>query len=251
MIAENPVSRLHEILLKAKNIESASNAISGWATVFNLQITNKDSFQIELEVFNCLIQLHKLIDEVEQLLRENEKTQNEGYLNLLSNVQRSIRVGAASGLNLLPGVNNSELMVLELLAEKITPSNPEPVIEEEQLKGLLVELNGLYEEVAGSLLNEDLKKLILDQLEIIRRAIHEYRIRGITRLREALGESIGNLVLNSELLKQNSDKEEVNRFSKFFSKFASFVSFAANITKLVEAGGKYLPFLISGGGQHN
>jgi hypothetical protein len=52
----------------------------------------------------------------------------------------------------------------------------------------LDEVSALYEKIATSDIDTGLRSLMLDQLETIRRAIHEYRVAGIQGLRQAVAD---------------------------------------------------------------
>jgi hypothetical protein len=91
------------------------------------------------------------------------------------------------------------------------------------------------EEAGGSRRNKK------SRLEAIRQAIHEYRIRGIARLREELASSVGTLIINEDLIKRFSDKEEVQEFGKLITKLATYSSLASNVIKIAESVIKYLP----------
>jgi hypothetical protein len=104
----------------------------------------------------------------------------------------------------------------------------------------------LFDEVLASSMPQALKTFILEQLELIRRAIFEYRIRGIERLQEALETSIGALIVNNNLINQGADYEEVRKLGMIVSGLAAVVSFATDTTSLLETVGKYLPALLPG-----
>ena len=108
---------------------------------------------------------------------------------------------------------------LEVCSDTLSKIYKEKEIDEKELKKLKDDIGKLYEKVyASTSLNEYLRTLILDQLELIRRAILEYRIRGVTGLRESLTTSLGEVHLNMPLFNQASrETEEVKGFLKVLS----------------------------------
>jgi hypothetical protein len=246
---DNPAGRLHEILEAAK--AHTGNGFLIWAKVFDIPITSdQTSAEAEYEITSRLIQIRKMIDEIEEGLRSIEGINLDLFLRPFSRIRHAIRIGGLHASNYetsLRQITEGDMTVLAFCAEELSKWQSEKTIEEAQIKDLTEDIQALYEQVHASELNAEIKNLILDQLEIIRRAIHEYRIRGVKRLNEALTTVVGAYILNKDLIDEESDKEEVSKFKDTLSKFTSTVAFASHTTRLLEAATTYLPKLLPGG----
>jgi hypothetical protein len=248
---DNPASRLIAILEKAHAIHQEKGAVPnkvGWAYVFEIPTDGgmvEDKYHFEL--FSRLFQYIKLIDDTEAALRSIEGINTARYLAPFPAIRNTVNLTALDEMFRPSRVDATHMVILGFCEEKLAEYHGEPKIEEEQLKVLLDDVNALYEDVlASSSLHEKLKSLVLEQLEHIRRAIHEYRIRGAERLREELVTLVGSYVLNKDLIEQEGDKKEVRRFQHILSNFAATVAFASHTTRLIEAAATYLPKLLPG-----
>jgi hypothetical protein len=247
---DNPASRLIAIYEKARSVQTQNPNIparAGWAYVFEIPTDGQNlTVSNEIELIHRLIQLIKLVDETEQALLSIEGINHERYLTPFPAIRQTISLTTLSQAFQPHAVTDTHMVILGFCEEKLAEYHLEPKIEEEQIKNILDEINNLYEEVRASSLHENLKRIILEQLEHIRRAIHEYRIRGAERLREELVTIIGNYVLNREFIEQANDNPEVGKYKSLLSNFASMVAFASHTTKLIEAAAHYLPHLLPG-----
>jgi hypothetical protein len=248
---DNPASRLIAIVEKAHAILRENGNIparAGWAYVFEIPTNGKtvgDKDQFEL--ISRLLQYIKLIDDVEAALRSIEGINLERFLSPFPALRSIVDLTALDQPFLPNRVDVTHMVILGFCEDKIAEYHLEPKIEEEQIKALLDDVNALYDDVLTSSLHEKLKKLVLEQLEHIRRAIHEYRIRGAERLREELVTLVGSYVLNKDLIEQEGDKKEVRGFQHILNSFAATVAFASHTTRLIEAAATYLPKLLPGG----
>jgi hypothetical protein len=249
---DNPAGRMFHLLTKAK----ASGEGSGydiWSKVFDIQQRSDvllDSSQFE--VIHGLAQLRKVLDEIEDGMRSAEGLDLEidHYIYPLERIRALLLPTDMSVSNYqtyLQEITPADMTVLALCAMELSKRSAEREANEDELSNLLDDITALYEEILKSSIHKQLKTLILEQLENIRRAIEEYRIGGIRRLRKALGESIGRLYLDKDLIESASvsDKEEVSKFWKIFIRFAAVTTFAADSTAVLTGLGPILPRLLT------
>lgn len=246
--SDNPASRLIAILEKAHLVlrdRGSMPARAGWAYVFEIP-TNGNSLTTEdgIELIYRLIQFIKLIDETEQALRTIEGVNLNRYLAPFPAIRSVISLTGLDQAFIPNNVTDTHMVILGFCEDKLEEYHLEPKIEEEEIKALIDDINNLYEEVKASAINQQLRVLILEQLEHMRRAIHEYHIRGAERLREEMTIIVGTYILNKDLVEEESSKEEVNKFKNILSRFASVVAFASHATRLIEAASTYLPKLL-------
>jgi hypothetical protein len=238
METTNPAGRLHLILSSAFERSKPNPNISAsvlWSLVF--EIAQDPDY--EIEVITKLLQLRLLIKETEESLRSIEGL-TEKYFRPFDRIRpiadRSLT--SLSGINaqsVISGITEGDMTVLEFCSEKLDERHAEPVINEAELQEILLEVNSLFDEVAGAQIDAELKSFVLDSLEAIRRGINEYRIRGPKRLKEALADVIGNLAVNRDVVKAGSKVESVGRFEKLCYRFAAVVSFASDAAGLLTA----------------
>lgn len=93
----------------------------------------------------------------------------------------------------------------------------------------------LFDQTNQADIDLELKTFILDGLHSIQRGIFEYRIRGRQRLRETLGEIVGSIAVNRDVIERAGENKTLGQFEKLFCRFAAVVSFAADATALLSA----------------
>ena len=253
--ADNPAGKLYLILEKFDNFRIVEYMSPSGNSVREPKIKEKLSHALEIpednsfELLHGLFQIHKLIDEVELRLSAIEDINETLYIEPLKRIRKAYLIIDMEKLwkrsETHPTVDK-DLTSLMFMSELLSRYQPEKLVPDEELKELLSDIDELYQMVLASSLQLELKTLILNQLELIRRAIHDYRIRGVSALQEAMERVAGNYFVNESLIKQESEKEAVKGYKKFLSKFVATVSFASNVTKLIDAAAKWLPLLTSG-----
>jgi hypothetical protein len=253
----NPAGRLYMILEAAKAAPGGADGYQTWAGVFKVPPYEASAPERKMpdesaaEALGRFLQVRTLVNEVESALRSIENINHSLYLTPFSRIRAAFSLHYLNGGNypgaVLGQITEGDMTVLAFCAEALDAQHSESVVEEEQLKELLDAVAALYEEVRAADVGTSLKEIILDQLEIIRRAVHEYRIRGVVRLQEALNTVVGSYVLNKEVWEQSADLKEVKDYKQVLSRFAAVVSFASNTVKLLEAAARYIPPLLPGG----
>ncbi|MBI5892781.1 MAG: hypothetical protein HZB79_03860 [Deltaproteobacteria bacterium] len=179
---DNPAGRLYAILNEAKNMSHNISTRDVWLKVFKIESKS------QTELFRTLTSLQELMDEIKEQLNEADDINKDLYIKYLPNIERVIRVTNldTSWNSYRESLSDVAMYNLAHCAEILSSRYGESTIEEQELFKLKDEIDTLYEIVRTGSLNKELKIIILDQLEIIRRAIHEYRIRGAKGLHKAL-----------------------------------------------------------------
>jgi hypothetical protein len=253
---DNPAGRLHRILQKAKDTQETGQigqAREGWAKVFDIPAsfirTDRVEREVEEKLIENLIQLRLLIDETERSLRDIEGLP-ERYLRPFPRIRQIplTELNVPFG-NYISGITEDTLTVLEFCAEELSGRHSEPVVDDDQLKELLEDVNALFDEIKTSTLPSDLKVLLLQELEEIRKAIQQYRIRGVERLREGLAAVTGSVMVNAELIKNGNQYEAVSKFKKVFFALDSVITLASKAAPLIEPIKRAIGLLMSG--DHN
>jgi hypothetical protein len=245
----NPAQRLFDIVVAARRTSSNRQASLFWADIFDISYNSEGVFSVqqELEIISRVNQCRKLVDEVETLLRKNEDIDLAKYLRPFPKLKKLFPspFGLAYPAANYDELTESDLTILEFCIDGVSKVYKEKVVDENDLKTFLSEIQSLYEQIVDSELDKNLKRILLDMLKIMENAIHEYRIRGVERLGEAIEQLIGIYVFNKEKI-ENSEIEEVGRVKKVLSRFGSMYSFAADTVQLLGAGEVITKLLGSG-----
>jgi len=241
----NPAGRLHQILIQAKASGGIGPAFEVWKRVFGVPVESEHArdptqahLEAQIEVISRVVQLKQLIEDTEEALRDIDGL-SEKYFRPFQRIRPIVQQSIASlGTDLTAALNQvteGDLTVLEFCSEKLEELHVEPIVDETELQEILQEVNSLFDEVRDSSVDAELKSFVLDGLETIRRGINEFRIRGPERLKESLGEIIGSLAVNKDLVKAGSKEEVVGKFEKLCYRFAAVVSFASDAAGLLTA----------------
>lgn len=234
---DNGARRLLDILEKAQEVGHLA-PLHGWATVFGITekegpVVNEDE---EFEVARRLVQLHQLVIDVEVQLRSIEGLEIELYLEPFPRIRSVIKPSMLNSGQLgspMKLISSSDITVLKFCATELSKHYAEPVVDEQLLLELRSQIDSLFDEVRASSLPKELKEFLLKHLETVRRAIQEYRIRGVERLKEALEQLAGSVMVNENLLKASKESEAVTKFSRIFYGLVSIVTFASKVTPLI------------------
>lgn len=243
---DNPAGRLYKLLRAAKEV-SGGSGYTVWGEVFGIQgikIKSPPSDDHVIEVIHGVVQLKELVAEIEGKLEKIEGINLPLYLAPFARIKEAIKVGhlpMSPYSNVLHPISEGDLMVLVFCAEELARHYSEQRVDEVLLADIFAEVTILFNEVANSDLPQQLKEFILDQLEVIRRGISEYKIRGIERLRETLGELIGAIVIKRDILDVSKEQPEVGRFGGIVARLMSAVTFAADSATLIETIRRLLP----------
>lgn len=243
---DNPAGRLYTLLKQAKALNNNSGYAT-WGHIFNIPLTkSKNSIDDDamVEIIHRVMQLKELVVEVEDKLGKIEGINLSLYLTPFGRIKNALK---ATNLNLgnyvetLRPITDGDLTILIFCSEELAKHYSEQRVNEDTLKGIIEEVTKLFNEVTKSDLPPELKVFILDQLEVIRRGISEYQIRGIERLRETLGELVGAILVKRETLEVTKDQPEVRKFGTIVQHLMSAVTFASDATTLIAAVSRFLP----------
>ncbi|MHC4698711.1 MAG: hypothetical protein ACYTFA_18435 [Planctomycetota bacterium] len=111
-------------------------------------------------------------------------------------------------------LDGETMTALAFGAKCLSEKSPDPAVDKEELEQLLSEIAELATQVRLGALDDELKAVVVDQLEAIRAAIIQYHIRGSDGLREALKGSLGAIFLHNDLFQKHKETEEIRRFGR-------------------------------------
>ncbi|SRR5258705_10178368 len=248
-MSTNPAARLHNLVVLAKQSPEGS-PYRIWAGPFELppEDINPDNI---LQITEQLIQLDKLIDEVESGFRllDLEPQYFEPFRPLHKTVFESLHGLSRNVSGLMSVVTERHLTVLELGAIRWDRKNPESTIDQEQLKEILKQARELFEAVKAADLNEDVRRLVLSLLMAIEQAIQQSRVRGPERLKEGLSLIIGQFNWNADVVtsaaKDATSSDWLRRVYGLGAKLWAVVTFAEKTQKTLEAAAPVVRLLLN------
>jgi hypothetical protein len=103
------------------------------------------------------------------------------------------------------------LEALDLCAARLGEAVKESELSEDDLRAIESQVSELFDYVDQAEIDPDLRSVALDLVESMRRAIVEYRIRGIDGLRSAVEDAVGKLTLYYLRKQPKVDREPLNR----------------------------------------
>ncbi|WP_280494869.1 hypothetical protein [Nocardia farcinica] len=133
--------------------------------------------------------------------------------------------------------SKADIVALQACSPILSRARIEPRIEQETLDSLRQSVNEFYEEViAATALPPELLSFLLDQLDLIRRALREYAVRGAEALNEALDQSVGALWRHARAGDLGTAAPEagspLGRFNRILVQIAAITGVAAGILAL-------------------
>jgi hypothetical protein len=208
MQQSNSLRILEEILSTAienGDVSKASGKILLDAMSFNNQPKN-------------LISFYELLNKSLEDAKSIEKKNINRYINVIEALCDFFIVqhlwGVAWGIFANHINSKSVLNTLDALAEYFHSQNHEVLIEEDFLKELNDTFTDLLDEITESLLSEELKYFLTNQIEYITRAIRRYKIDGTKGLEKAIKSFIGDLVMVENNLNVNDKNNKAYKNTK-------------------------------------
>jgi hypothetical protein len=188
----NPAGRLHRILSRAKS-SGQPTLLGAFAHALEIPPTNIS------EILANLGQLGLAVDQVSEALKRINDTDNlEEYLDSAPHLKSALSIQSlgATWESYKNHIRDEDLRALRYCSKALSKKSLEVALSEEQIKQLKEGAEALYEDVLSSTdVDPQLRGVILGHIDSILRAIHEYRIKGLRPLAEAL--SITGLTLTS------------------------------------------------------
>ncbi|AFV85515.1 hypothetical protein [Alteromonas mediterranea] len=226
----NPAGRLHKILKKAKSLPDNEKVKSAWAKALSIEGD-------EVDITKAVIELYSLSQEIQSLIKMNDSLNHDLYLSSFNQIER-----AFFPLNLANPWQNSKrqltdeaLTRLQFCAQELSRFYKEESLSKEELDDIIARTDELFEALYSSALPDALRLSLLEEIQRIRNAIAQYKIRGAKGLKEALQGTIGAVYANQVELAKASDTEKdvIERLGKLIDKIDSFTAKALKIHKII------------------
>ena len=225
---DNPAGRLYEILSKAREQHTGQHTVNVWRKI--LKAEN------DRELYARLFYLKELIAEVEELVKARPDMRDDLYLKDYKNIHEAVDISHLNGNwgSVHARLDDTTMTSLAYISAMLSGQIPEQPIEEDALDELHDKIDSLYETIRESDLEASFKKILLAQLETLRRSIVEYEIRGTAGLKEALASSLGHLLYNYEQVQNHRQSPLWEKFITIFCNLDNIVSKALRYKGLGE-----------------
>jgi len=224
---DNPAWRLYDIIESGLRSQHGT-VLEFWAAA--LRVPRNDA----AEIFRGIATANRLLDETETLLTSADI--DHGYfLTNLAKVRQGLTItsldsAAGSVVNILQPIHRE----IGYWAHQIATTEFAIRLSDEELSNLTTELIGVLDNVReATSLDDDLRRVVLDGLEGLRRAILEYRMRGSASLQEEVERLSGRLGRHAEALKDHTSEEW----------FIRLIQVVSHVDSAAQKGKKVLPLL--------
>jgi len=243
----NAAARLHQILATAQSLNSA-----GTYQQLPIAFGLRDKADT-VALLRALVQAAETLDEIGTLVKKIPAANHELFLRGFDRLKAGL-AAAASNTDFNQWKTNylrpEQIQTLEYCADLLSRHYLEDEIAPADLQKILEHVAEVYESVMASGLDAELKAVILESLERIRQSVHDYRMKGVYGLKEALASATGELVLHREEVTQaaNSDqKPEVDRVFHLLEYLDKITAIATRGKEMFAPLLPYYPYLLAKG----
>lgn len=198
---------------EARRKSEKETARKVWSEVFQVEPKNTS------ELLKMLADLIDLVHDTKESLDRLNNIDHELYKKPFEKIERSL-----SRLNLdtqwkqsKDELDDSTLFGLEFCADQLGRASIYASVQTPNLGDLLDDLDQLTENVSDSDLPQDLKMLLIKNLEAIRRSILAYKIKGLEGIEYEIERGIGSLLLHKdEIFSSRASTESSDVWSSYF-----------------------------------
>lgn len=226
----NSAYRAHAVLSKAAGRPDAETALEVWKNVF--EITDSD----QSTSFIIVDALGNLRDEIANVgIQMAASSYSESlYKQHITKATNTTRIdNLSTKWNTYKGNLSPDTLLCFRFCLEILP-NEESLMEEEDVKSLVEELERLERYATETELPHDLKKFLERQIRLIKTAIVNYKVVGAKSLRSAFTNGFGEIVEEESVIVDNSSDEGLTLLSSVWRKFKKASESATDINKHIE-----------------
>jgi hypothetical protein len=232
--------RLFELCSRAVQVNGSLPVTVAWAVL----ATNQ-----EHEIgrgFDLLAHAFRLIEESKQEVLRRPDIKQELFMRSINSVEQIFR--SASYGNSWSSISiplQQALNALEFSAERLNAFSGERLMPQSEVVELLEQLEVVYHALLESDIESSLKQDLLKQLDQIRTALVEYRVRGAEAVMNAANSSVGLIVRLKDKISNVAAVKEVNDFLDLVVKLEAV---AMRIVAYTTMGAPAIQALLTSGG---
>lgn len=233
---DNSAGRLYNIFSEAMTKHQNWKARQVWGEIFD--VDPDETGVILSKVANMI----NVIEETKNHFASIEGINNDIYIEPFDTLQKALStVNFETNWSTFRNqISGSTLTALKFCADYLKGSSTEQVIEQEELNNLREEVETILHQVIDSDLPKELRFIIIDNLEGIRKAILDYQLLGAEGLKRELKYNIGSFYLHSKEFEKEKDNGKIKKYFSLVMHLFNIVKFAYNNKNLLAPIGKHL-----------
>ncbi|NBB75604.1 MAG: hypothetical protein GVY35_18325 [Bacteroidetes bacterium] len=234
---DNPAGRLWHILNDAKKKGANLRTREVWGEVFDID-KNSTSQILEKqgEVIHLLMDVKRSIGGIDGLNKDLYLRQLPSIENALANVRLSDKWEGFKNR-----LDDATMLSLAHCADKLSEYSNEIVLSQDDLQSLRKDVEALIDRILdGPTINPKLQEILLEHLEVIRRAIINYNLYGSKGLKEAVETATGAVYLNREIFEAEKDSEAVDWYWKIIVRIGTLTALVSDAHELAPGVAKLL-----------
>ena len=223
MTQENVASKLHKILSQTKKYPETKQFRDVWSEIFSIPRTDTSEM---IKRYASVIDLYK---ETLKLIEDHPKLNNDTNKKFLEYVGLSLgTLNINTNMGQFHGYLTSEVMTaLHFISENISfvYHLEDSLLTEELVNELMSDIKDLIDKITFSDLPIEVKKLLVQNLNVINNSLHSYFITGIDGVTESLGQAIGTLFINRQAITPEIiEDDNVTGVFKFMGRLNEIIS---------------------------
>lgn len=224
----NPAGRLYAILDEVRAKPRKKSIRNVWAETFGLEPS------ATADILFLIGKMIELARDAKQSINGLDNIDHEIYIKPFHNIEKAFSFANIEDHwdNISRHLDEATMVGLSFCADVLSRTSGEQIIDQETLNDLMEQVENLTHEIMDSEIPPDLKAVLIDNLEEIRRAILEYRIRGVDGLKRALEGSLGAVIRHRPQIVKQKGKKPVARFLEILSKLDQVVAFSLRMKQL-------------------
>ena len=217
---ENPAKRLYALLANAKKQNAKTSTGEIWASVLGIEPSNRG------ELLVGIADVIHLVDKVKRSITNLDDANHDLLLERFGNVERVF-----TNLNFSQTwehgqkfLDETTMYSLRICSDVLSKGIGNKEISGEELKKIQSDVDELLNTILSADFDAELKSVLVENLEVIRKSIISYRINGVDGMRQALEKSIGASFINQKLREELTKDEKANPFVQKFRSVLGSVS---------------------------
>jgi hypothetical protein len=223
-----PAIRLQRLFAgAAKKRGQGKSQVDAWAEI--LDIEDGDPLKRMDRVAIALIEMRGEIARV-RILCEVNGLEKELWEAPLNRMERGVTI-----LNLGQSLDSSFTDLADALTSLAWLAATENEIPKNDRLQELKMISDLEQRIRGGTLPDDLKFFLFTQIDIIRRAIRDYELRGATVIRDAIYQVDGAVRDNENMFRQHANSDELVSFAGLQNAVKRSADFAIKAEKVLTA----------------
>lgn len=210
-VKNNPAGRLYDILDLARHQNPKQPARKAWGAVFEVEPDDTGT------LLQMLADLLKLVHETKAAIQCLNNVDQDLHLRPFRKIEAllsSINLDA-TWENWQKQIDETTLYGLQFSADKLSRISGFSQVDSDEIAKLRALVEELFNTVIDSTLPDELKLLLLRNLESIRLSLAAYRVRGIEGVNQEIERALGSVLLHKEKI-QESSPEERSLWKSFF-----------------------------------